>query len=127
MEMKMKIINFKELGEFFLLSFKYTAWDAFEGLTWRRLSVITLLKCSCRTTMGSAWRREGSRAHPAHPFREREPQHYSTHREPNFVIPDKCRGSSQTAVRMEQQNHSAVLIPTEESRATTHTGRCEEI
>lgn len=49
------------------------AWDAFEGLTWRRLSVITLLRCSCRLTMGSAWRREGSREEPTqHIASERE-------------------------------------------------------
>lgn len=41
-KMKMKIITFKELGEFFLLSFKYMVWDAFEGLTWRRIFVIIL-------------------------------------------------------------------------------------
>lgn len=69
----MKIINFKELGGFLLLSFKHTTWDAFEGLTWRRLSVITLLKHGCRMAVDSAWRREQqqSKDHPAHPLRER--------------------------------------------------------
>lgn len=123
----MKIINFKELGEFFLLSFKHMAWDAFEGLTWRRLSVITL-EMQLQDDNGLCLEEGGQQSPPSTSLqREREPQHYSTHRELNFVIPDKCRGSSQTAVRMEQQNHSAALIPTEESRATTHTGRCEEI
>lgn len=79
--------------------------------------------------MGSAWRREGSREEPTqHIASERETAPQNLQRDERGhprAVQEQLSGSSED--RAAELSHSAALIPTEEPRATPHTGRCEGI